>query len=212
MIKAVIFDLDGLLMDSEPLWSQVDREMIGQRDFKPTEALFRKRLGTGNKRTVEIYKEEFGFKESVEELASERENRFFRLLDQKIPPMAGVLDLVRSLTKKRIKLAIATSGPHKDRIKRIIAELGISDFISAFVTGEEIEKLKPAPDIFLAAAKKIEVEPKYCLVFEDAPNGIVSAKAAGMLAYGVNRDKVTRRHLEESGADKVFSSLREVEL
>lgn len=211
-IKAVIFDLDGLLIDSEPLWSQVDYEMFDERGFKPTEALFRKRLGTGNKRTVEIYKEEFNFKESVEELASEREKRFFKKLDQKIPPMSGASDLVKSFAKKNLKLAIATSGPHKNRMGRILNELGISDCISAIVTGEEIKRLKPAPDIFLAAAGKLDIEPEHCLVFEDAPSGVVSAKAAGMIAYGVNRDEITRKQLKEAGADEVYASLSEIEV
>ena len=211
-IKAVIFDLDGLLMDTEPLWGQVDYQMFEERGFKATEDLFRRRMGTGNKRTIEIYKEEFAFKESVKELVEERERRFFELLDQEIPPMTGVTELVESLAKKRIMMAIATSGPHKDRMQRILEELGISKYISAIVTGDEIQKLKPAPDIFFLAAKKLDVHPKYCLVFEDAPSGIEAAKAAGMMAYGVNRDEETRRQLKEKGADKVFSSLLEIKI
>ena len=111
--------------------------------------------GTGNKRTVEIYKEEFTFKESVDELVIEREKRFFKLLDQRIPPMEGAFEFVESLAKQKIKIAIATSGPHKYRMKKILRELRISRYISAIVTGEEIQNLKPAPDIFLIAAKKL---------------------------------------------------------
>lgn len=212
MVKAVIFDFDGLLINSEPLWSQVDYEMLGERGFKPTKALLRKRLGTGNKRTVEIYKDELGFKESIELLAAEREKRFFKILDRKISPMVGAVTLIKSLAKRKMKLAVATSGPYKDRIKRILNELGVTKCILARVTGEEISRLKPAPDIFLAAAKKLNIDPKYCLVFEDAPSGIKAAKAAGMTVYGVNLDKFTRKQLEKVGADKVYKSLLEVEL
>ncbi len=211
-IKAVIFDLDGLLMDSEPLWGQVDFEMLGERGFKPTEELFRRRLGTGNKKTVEIYKEEFGLSDNVNAFAQERQERVFKLLDQHVPPMEGAETLVRSLADKEIKLAIATSGHHKERMQKILKELGISNFISAIVTGEELERLKPFPDIFLHAAGKLNVNSQDCLVFEDAPNGIEAAKAAGMMAYGVNRDEETRRQLKEKGADNVFSSLLEVKI
>lgn len=209
-IKAVIFDLDGLLMDSEPLWGQVDYEMFEERGFKATEELFRKRLGTGNIRTVEIYKEEFPFKEGVEELVAEREKRFFKLLDKKIPPMAGVIELIEGLFAKGIKMAIATSGPHKERISRILVELGIDKFISKTVTGEELKRNKPEPDIFLLAAKKLEVNPEECLVFEDAPSGVEAGKAAGMEVYGVNRDEITLKMLKERGADRVFIKLSEV--
>lgn len=212
IMKAVIFDLDGVLMDTEPLWEQVDLEMLGEKGFKPTEELFRRRLGTGNLRTVEIYKEEFDLKDSVQELAKEREKRFFVHLDKNIPPMEGALDLIKELSTKGIRMAIATSGPHKDRMQKILEQLGIKSFIEAIVTGDELERLKPSPDIFLLAAKKLNVDPKDCLVFEDAPNGVRAAKAAGMMAYGVSRDEETRKQLREKGADEVFSSLLEVKI
>lgn len=197
-------------MDSEPLWGQVDYEMFEERGLQTSEDLFRRRLGTGNKRTIEIYKEEFSFNESVEELMEERERRFFKLLDKRIPPMHGVIELVEFLNKRKIKIAIATSGPHKDRMKRILKELGISKYVSAIVTGDEIEKLKPAPDIFLLAAKKLNIKSEFCVVFEDAPSGVEAGKAAGMLSYGVNRDNKTREQLIEKGADKVFKNLLEI--
>ena len=210
--KAVIFDLDGLLMDSEPLWAQADTQILEKRGVAPTEETFRKRLGTGNTRTVEIYKKDFGLSDSVEDLAREREELFFRLLDQHIPPMEGEKDLAESLTDKGIKLAIATSGPHRERKQRILDALGLTDLVSVFVTGEEVRKPKPDPEIFLTAANRLGIDSKDCLVFEDAPSGIEAAKAAGMMAIGVNADPEMRKRLEEKGADKVFPSLLDIKL
>lgn len=211
-VKAVIFDLDGFLMDSEPLWGQADTQMLEERGIIPTEETFRKRLGTGNTRTVEIYKEDFGLSDSIEDLAREREELFFRLLDQHIPPMEGEKDLAKSLVDKGIKLAIATSGPHRERKQRILDALGLASLISVFVTGEEVQKAKPDPEIFLTAAHRLGVDPADCLVFEDAPSGIEAAKAARMMAVGVNRDAETRSQLKEKGADEVFSSLPEINI
>lgn len=211
-LKAVIFDFDGLLIDSQRLWDQVDLEIFAERGFKPTKQLFARVLGTGSRRTLEIYKEEVNFRESVDELIKEREKRFFKLLDRKIIPMVGAVELVELLIKRGIKLAIATSGPHKSRMRKILREIGIFKYISVIVTGEEIKRLKPAPDIFLIAAKRLNIDPRNCLVFEDAPSGIMAAKKARMIAYGVNRDEKTRKELKKAGADRVFRSLKEIDL
>lgn len=209
-IKAVIFDLDGLLIDSEPIWADVDRELLGKRGFSPAEQLFIKRLGTGNKRTIEIYKEEFDIQEDTNELAKERTELFHILLAKHLVLMEGAKNLMQKLSNTGKKMAIATSGPYKGKIEEIILRLGIEKYISAVVTGEDVKRGKPFPDIFLLAAEKLGVAPQECLVLEDAPNGIIAAKTAGMIAFGINAKKEVQSQFAQAGADTVFSSLTEI--
>ncbi len=212
MIKAVIFDLDGLLIDSETWWGKADVELLGRRGFIPTEELFIRRLGTGNRKTVEIYKEEFDIKEDIEELIKERLEIYFDLLDKNLCLMEGAFDLITRLKSEGKLLAIATSGPYADRIEKMMKKLNIFEYFSAFVTGEEVKNPKPFPDIFLVAAGNLGISSNQCLVMEDAPSGIKAARAAGMKAYGINKNKQIRDKLKEALADAVFTSLNEIKI
>ncbi|MEK9176366.1 MAG: HAD family phosphatase [Patescibacteria group bacterium] len=211
-MKAVIFDLDGLLLDTEPYWTEADNQILAREGYKLTPELIRKRLGIGALNTVSLYHETFPFKYSFEEFAKERRDIVFNMMDQGIPVMDGATELIDECFKKGFKIAIATTAPHRARMSKILDALKASKYITVFVTGREVERQKPFPDIFLLAAKELNMDPKDCLVLEDASSGIEAAKAANMLAYGVNLDEETRRYLKKKGADKVFSSLTEVGL
>lgn len=209
-IKAVIFDLDGLLIDSEPSWAEADKKLLGKRGYTPTDGLFVRRMGTGNKQTIEIYKNEFGINEQTQDLSDERLDLFYKYLESNLVLMDGAYDLIKKLFNDGKQLAIATSGSHKDKIDNIIKILGVESFFSVIITGQDIVNNKPAPDIFILAAKKLNVLPNECLVLEDAPNGVVAGKAARMVAYGVNKDSEIAQELKNAGADEVFSSLSEI--
>ncbi len=208
----VIFDFDGLLIDSEPLWTKADFELLGKRGFVPTEELLVRRLGTGNKRTIEIYKEEFGINESTEDLMEERVEAYLKLLDKNLSLMDGAKRLLEVLSNANKKLAIATSGPYARNINSLLKRLNIESFFSAITTGEEIENPKPHPDLFLLAAKRLGIDPLRCIVVEDAPSGIEAAKNAKMKAYGVNSNEYARNQLAKAGADEVYSSLTQISL
>lgn len=211
--KAIIFDLDGLVIDSEPLWAIADTRLLGKRGFTPTKELFIKRMGTSFKRSMDVYKEEFGIKESTESLVKERLKIFLGLLEKKIKPMEGLYQLLEQLSYSKIKLAIATSGHFKKIIKdKILKRLKIEKYFKVVITGESVKNLKPAPDIFLFAAKKLKIDPADCLVLEDAPNGIEAARRAGMKSFGVNKDEEIRERLLKTGADRVFSNLAEIKI
>ncbi|MGD0343206.1 MAG: HAD family phosphatase [Bacteroidales bacterium] len=210
--KAVIFDLDGLLIDTEPVWAKADIELLGKRGYVPTEQLFIKRMGTSNKQTMEIYKEQFGIKENTQALMDERLGIFTKLLKDDLSLMDGAMELLKALSKMKIKLAVATNGSYKNSINAILQKLNIASFFITVITGEEVNHPKPSPDIFLLAADKLNVPPSACLVLEDAPSGIEAAKRAGMVVYGVNKNKEIQGKLKPSGADKVFSSLSEIKL
>lgn len=211
-IKAVIFDLDGLLINSEIAWAAADKILLGKRGHTPTEELFTKRLGTGNIKTVEIYKEEFGIDEDTHKIAEERKVLFYEHLKNSLSLMEGAYELITQLYDKKYKLAIATSGSHRDKIEQILQMLKIASFFPVIVTGQDVEHNKPAPDIFLSAAKKLNVSSSESLVLEDAPNGVIAGKAAGMMVFAVNSDQSIREELKKAGADEIFKSLSELEV
>lgn len=208
--NAIIFDLDGLLLDSEPVWAKADIELLGKRGHVPTEELFITRMGTSNKRTMEIYKEQFGIEEDTQVLMDERLGIYARLLKDNLSLMDGAIELLKALSKTKIKLAIATNGSYKNSINLILQKLNIASFFLVVVTSEEVKNPKPFPDLFLLAANKLNVAPAKCLILEDTPSGIEAAKRAGMVVYGVNKNKEIQGKLKSSRADKVFSSLAEI--
>lgn len=211
-IKAVIFDFDGLLINSEVVWSKTDTILLQKRGFNPTKELFLKRLGTGNKGTLEIYKKEFGIDDNIEDLIKERVGIFFDLLLKDLQLMQGARELIKKLYKQKMPLAIATSGPYEGRLENILDELNVRSYFPITITGSEVKNHKPAPDIFLHTGKKLGVESSKCLVLEDAPSGILAAKSAIMTAWGVSKDKAARDAMNKAGADEVFSSLKEIEV
>ena len=211
-IKAVIFDLDGLLIDTEPYWTWADNKILGREGYSLTPDLIQKRLGRGATGALEIYHKKFPFKYSFKDFIIERRQMAFKLMDKKIPVMVGAKEILKKCFDRGLKLGIATSGPHRQRMPKILQALDASDYISVFVTGNEVQAQKPLPDIFLLTSKKLGVKPGNCLVLEDAPAGIQAAKAAGMKAFGVNKDNDTRKALKNSGADEVFTSLSEIDI
>jgi mannitol-1-/sugar-/sorbitol-6-/2-deoxyglucose-6-phosphatase len=210
--KAVIFDLDGLIMDSEPLWTMADIQILSRRGHTLTDEIILKRLGTGMKGTIEIYKQEFKITEETDALIKERLIIFSKLLEEKLIAMDGLYYLLDQLSRLKIKLAIASGGPHKKNINKILQKLKIENYFPVIITGEDVVNHKPHPEAFLLAAEKLKINPSDCLVLEDAPNGITAARRAGMKSYGVNKDKKIQKELKVAGADKVFSSLAKIKL
>jgi len=207
--KAVIFDLDGLLIDSEPVWNKADELFL---QGKYTQDLKRKILGMGHREIIELFKQEVGLTGDTDELIEKRRELFLNLLMQNLNLFSGVKDLLGNLTKKKYLLAIATGGYSEAKTEEILTKVGIRNYFLTIVSGDEVKRGKPFPDIYVKTAEKLHVETSECLVLEDAPNGIEAAKSAGMTAYGVNIDEEIKRKLKERGADKVFSSLLEVKL
>ena len=184
MTRCIIFDMDGVLTDSEPIINQAAIE--GLKEFgvysKPED--FLPFIGTGEDCSIggvaELYGKQYtlAMKRRIYEI-------YLQMLPDLIKPFPGVLDMVSELRSKGIKMAVASSA---DRIKveANITGIGIRlDTFQVVVVGEDIAMKKPAPDIYLNAAKKMNILPDHCCVIEDAINGIAAAKAAGMRCVAV---------------------------
>jgi beta-phosphoglucomutase len=212
MTCALIFDVDGVVADTEALNARASvmmfRELYGT-EVQPED--FRPFVGTGDERYVEGVAEQYGVQINTAAAVERRKDNFFRLLrDAPLPAMPGVLALVQAARRASdVKIAIATSG-NKDKQFPVIEGTGLKlEWFDAVISGDDVTRKKPDPQIYLVTAARLGVDPAHCIVFEDAPAGVRAAKAAGMKCMAVT-SSVGREELSE--ADVVVDSLAEVDL
>lgn len=184
MLQAVIFDMDGVIIDSEPAHYQVNQRLFHELAIPVSLAEYQTFIGLSNTSMWTILKSKYHLEPSVSELVDMQvKGNFDYIMTEAIEPIPGVSELIQLLTTNRIKLAIASSSPHSI-INLVMARFNFRSFFSGIISGENLAHGKPAPDIFWAAAKIIEESPENCLVIEDSTNGVKAAKDAGMKCIG----------------------------
>ena len=207
MIQAILFDLDGLMFDSEPhslaSWDAVLKERGVTLDQLTIDSI----LGLRIDATARTLIDKYYLPDSVQELSDAKTEYQIAHLDGKVPPMPGLLELLDEIDRRGLPKAIASSGLRR-YVEAVLRANGLLDRFSVIVTGDQVARGKPAPDVFLAAARALDVEPQDCLVLEDAPAGVQAAKAAGMLCIAVPDHGMAQ--LDLSQADKVVASLHDV--
>lgn len=209
MIKpeAVIFDMDGVLIDSEPIHYEVEERIFGQIGIDVPEPVHRSYVGTSSQFMYSDLKSRFGLKQQVTELMEMDDlfrSAFIKSLDD-IHLNEGVSSLLNELKSAGLKLAVATSSS-PEIVNVLLKNCGIASIFDAIVTTEEAGKSKPAPDVYWLAARIVGVSPAGCIVFEDSPNGISAAKNAGMYCIAVQSDYIALEEL--SKADFVIKTFR----
>ncbi|MDO8658383.1 MAG: HAD family phosphatase [Candidatus Levybacteria bacterium] len=209
MIKAVIFDMDGVIIDSEPINSKSWEKLLSERDITPilsSSGLIHEVGPVGNETYKEIMKRH-NIKDNVKTIRKRRRELFEELLKEKLTPNSGFLKLIKLLKKEKIKTAVASNRLIK-HVHLILENLGVKNFFKVIVGPNPTLKYKPAPDIFLQTAKELDVKPWQCVVIEDSETGILSAKAAGMKVIAVP-NKYTKHH-NFSKSDKIVNSLSDI--
>lgn len=180
MIEAAIFDMDGLMVDTESLYTQAMTEVARKRGREFPLSLKQDLMGRQGVESMAIFKERLGLSEAPLELLEERGKIFGELLNSaEIEPMPGLLKLLNVLRGEEIKRAIASSSK-RCWIEEIVSRFGITNEFEIIVSGDDVGHGKPDPEIYLLAAKKMALSPSACLVFEDTPVGVMAAKKAGM--------------------------------
>ena len=180
MIKAVIFDLDGLLLDSEIVAFKVYQELGKRFNFELSLPDFMENFcGQQLRRNVAYCNERFQLPWSFEEAVEEVLRIEKRLLDEGVDVMPGARELLDFLKKNNYKTAVASSSA-RERSMKLLENHGLVEYFDDFVFGPEVERGKPNPDIFLKAAEKVRVAPENCLVLEDSQAGIQAAYSANM--------------------------------
>ncbi len=186
-IDAVIFDLDGTLIDSMWMWKQIDVEYLSKFNLELPDNLQTEIEGMSFSETAVYFKNRFQLTDTLDEIKAAWNEMAYNKYRYEVPFKDGALDFLKYLKKHRIKTGIATSNS-KDLVNAVVANYGLADLFDSIHTSCEVKKGKPAPDIYHLVAKDLEVEPGRCLVFEDVVNGIKAGKNASMKVCAVYDD------------------------
>lgn len=186
-IEAVIFDLDGTLVDSMWMWKSIDIEYLKRFGIEMPDDLQRSIEGMSFSETAFYFKKRFELPDSLDQIKSAWNEMAWEKYKNEVPLKDGVLELLRYLKSHNIPAGIATSNS-RELVDLIIEEHGIKDYFSSIRTSCEVEKGKPSPDIYLLVAKDMGVEAEKCLVFEDVLQGVMAGKNANMKVCAVHDD------------------------
>lgn len=187
MIEAVAFDLDGVLVDSEGAWAEVRRRYTLERGGRWREDAAREMMGMSSVEWSRYMHDALGVDVSPERISAEVAERVSRLYRERLPLIPGAPEAVARLAA-RWPLALASSA-NRALIDLVLDLSGLSEYFEVTVSSEEVPRGKPAPDVYLEAARRLEVEPERCAAVEDSHNGILSAAGAGMRVIAIpNRE------------------------
>lgn len=178
-IKAAIFDLDGTLVDSMGLWREIDIEFLQERGIAYHDSLQELIEGMSFTETAVFCKEYYHLSESVEELKAIWNRMAEHKYRYEVQPKPGAMEFLEELKARGIKMGIATSNS-EELIQAVNGAYHFDRYMSCIVTACSVNKGKPAPDVYLEAARQLDVSPADCLVFEDIVKGLEAGKNAGM--------------------------------
>lgn len=175
--KGAIFDMDGVLFDTERIYQETWRELAEERDIKLGEGFSKDISGTNGEHMNRIIEEYFQVGDGFA-VAEECRRRMKEKLEKHVPVKKGVREILEYFSEKGLHLAVASSSS-RSQIEANLIKSGIRDYFMEIVSGEDVKHGKPAPDIFILAARKIGCMPEECFVFEDSANGVRAGHAAG---------------------------------
>jgi HAD superfamily hydrolase (TIGR01509 family) len=204
-IRAIAFDLDGLLIDTEPVFAEAVRRFLDRRGLEFDHEVMHVMMGSPAAQSLPRFREHFRLAEPVEQIGMECKALFLEILgDRSGPLMPGVNEMLAEIRRREMPACIATSsGP--EFVRRVFGPHGLLDRFQFVLTCDDVKRGKPHPEVYQLAASRFGVEPREMLVFEDSPNGLRAARAAGARCVVVPHE-ATPRHLIE-GADLVAESL-----
>lgn len=197
--------MDGVLIDSEPLHKKVGVKMMQKLNIPLKEELFMRFTGCTVLSMWKTLSQEFHLQQSPEDLTSEYDRLFTEKLisSDDVALMDGVLDVLKGLKQNDIPTALASSST-REVIDAVLQKFGIAEYFKVIVSGSDVKHSKPHPEIFLLAAKKLNISPDKCVVVEDSTNGTLAAKHAGMFCVGYKPDSNHHELLDASIRIKSF--------
>ena len=211
MIKTVIFDMDGSLVDSMWVWKDIDIEYLGRFGLDIPDDLQQEIEGMSFTETARYFRDRFGLDRSVEQIRADWNEMAWDKYRSRVMLKPGAREFLDYCRSQGIKLGIATSNS-REIVDMVMEARGVADYFSCITTACEAKKGKPAPDVYLLTAQQLSVDPKNCLVFEDIVFGIQAGKAAGMEVCAVDDAYSAYQEAEKrSLADYYIKDFREIQ-
>lgn len=209
-MEAAIFDMDGVLIDSEPLHFLSDMTLLKRLNIETTKEYHNKYVGYSAPAKWREIIDEFNIQNSLQEILNMSVSTKLELLNQSnYEPIEGIPELLKELNGRRIPVAVASSSSSKF-INEVLKKIRVERYIQARVSGENIKKSKPEPDIFLKTAELLQVNPRGCVVIEDSKNGVIAAKRAGMKCIGFRN--VNSGNQDLSRADIIVDRIKQIDI
>lgn len=205
---AVIFDMDGVLIDSVRFHWQAMNQVLAKYGIHIEDSQLRNYIGQSVVHQLNQISEKFNTPLDVDVIVEELKP-IKEELQKGIRPKEGVVQLLDLLSESKVPIAVGTSSTTLDTDRKL-TDAGILDYFDVLVTHDDVTKHKPDPTVYLTAVEKLNAQPSNCVVFEDAPSGILAAKRAGMICIAVQTPFTNADDL--SGADIVVSSLSDVDI
>lgn len=206
MLKAVLFDMDGVIVDTEPVYARNELEMAERMNIPLTKEFQKNYIGVSHRILWKELKELYDFPYMVDELSFiEREFMANYFVSGELIPINGICELIRSLDENEIKCAIVTSNIEKN-VRLVMKRLGIESYISSIASADKVKMIKPAPDLFLYACNELKISPDNCIAVDDCEIGIVGAKSANMKAVGFINPNSGKQDF--SKADYIINDMR----
>jgi HAD superfamily hydrolase (TIGR01509 family) len=208
MIEAVVFDLDGLLLDTEQVWDEVREGLVRERGGRWHEHAQAAMMGMSSPEWSRHMHDELGLEEPQEEISAEVVRRMMQRYRDRLPLIDGAVEAVERLAA-RWPLGLASSS-NRELIDLALEVSGLDRLFQATVSSEEVARGKPAPDVYLEAARRLGVEPHACAAIEDSRSGILAADAAGMRVIAIPNRLFPPDEETLAAADVVLGSLAEL--
>ena len=208
-IQAVIFDLDGVLADSEPWWNEIDAKLLAEHGIVYRGEYHRDVLGVNYRLAIEFYKKTFRLSASTDEMMRRRGEIATEFFAKRVDLFPSAKSVLEELHKMNLPLALATSSVSASA-RPFLDRHTLTSLFEVIVTGEEVDRGKPYPDIYLRAAEKLGLATTACLVIEDSLSGIAAARAANMLIVAIPDTRFVDPRDYEKEADYLVRDLSDI--
>lgn len=183
-IKSIIFDMDGVIFDTELVYLEIWSKVFEKYGYKLQKEVYAEVLGTGRENVKKVFLNNYGNELPIDKMYREKDEDLEKAVDKGIPLKQGAYEILYYLKNNNYKIALATSAS-KERALKQLRYADIEKFFDVIVSRDDVKETKPNPDIFLKAAKKLNVNPNECIVIEDSSAGIKAAFNAGMAGIHV---------------------------
>lgn len=207
MINAVIFDMDGIMIDSEPLWEKTERILLARRNIDYSPDYRDKIVGLNQRDSGRLLVDTFDLEETVEEIINERISILTSIYEKELELIPALVPLLKRLGEEGYRLAVASSSPLRV-VSFVLDMFSLRDHFLAVVSGDSVANGKPHPDIYVHTAETLGTTPAECVAIEDSINGLRSAKGAGMYCIAVPDKRLAPAQFKD--ADVILDSLREI--